>query len=119
MDIKDEPATVPSEEQYFHVKKIIDWDMDHDGHYYYKVKWEPSWEPADNLRNCDDLIEEFWSFFYRGTCHASNQVDGNGFEDHPNGSRESRKSQVRITLREEIFAGINFREFFFRTFRGN
>ena len=23
------------------------------------------------------------------------------------------------TLREEIFAGINFREFFFRTFRGN
>ena len=33
-----------------------------------------------------------------------------------------RRGQLRIqntTLREEILAGINFREFFFRTFRGN
>ena len=28
----------------------------------YKVKWEPTWEPAENLASCQHLIDEFWSF---------------------------------------------------------
>ena len=36
-----------------------------DGERYYKVHWkgypssEDSWEPEKNLKNCDDLIEEY------------------------------------------------------------
>ena len=28
----------------------------------YKVKWEPTWEPSENLSSCQHLIDEFWSF---------------------------------------------------------
>ena len=28
----------------------------------YKVKWEATWEPAENLSSCQHLIDEFWSF---------------------------------------------------------
>lgn len=28
----------------------------------YKVKWEATWEPAENLTSCQHLIDEFWSF---------------------------------------------------------
>lgn len=28
----------------------------------YKVKWEPTWEPFENLASCQHLIDEFWSF---------------------------------------------------------
>ena len=75
MDIKEEPAPEIHKDQYFNVKKIIDWDMDQDGNYHYKVKWAPTWEAAHNLTNCEELIEEFWAFFYRSACHMSFQED--------------------------------------------
>ena len=90
MDIKEEPAPEIHKDQYFNVKKIIDWDMDQDGNYHYKVKWAPTWEAAHNLTNCEELIEEFWAFFYRSACHMSFQED-----DACYGSQQLRKSQVR------------------------
>lgn len=26
------------------------------------MKWEPTWEPAESLTSCQNLIDEFWSF---------------------------------------------------------
>ena len=102
MSVKEEPITPSDLQQYYVVKKIVDWCTDGDDNYYYKVKWEPSWEPAANLNACSSLIEEFWTFFYRGACHQSAQVHEMGHR-YENSSREqaTKEDQVKITL----FAG--------------
>jgi len=46
----------------FGVKKIIDCRISEHGKQMYKVKWEPTWEPAENLASCQHLIDDFWSF---------------------------------------------------------
>lgn len=44
------------------IKKIIDCKVTDSGQQMYKVKWEPTWEPAENLANCQHLVDEFWSY---------------------------------------------------------
>jgi len=46
----------------FGVKKIIDCRIGEHGMQMYKVKWEATWEPAENLASCQHLIDDFWSF---------------------------------------------------------
>lgn len=55
----------------FGIKKIIDCKINEDGKQMFKVKWEPTWEPAENLSSCQHLIDEFWSFIYKS---KSNEV---------------------------------------------
>lgn len=43
------------------IRKIMDCKLSNDGRQYYKVKWEPTWEPAENLVTCQHLVDEFWS----------------------------------------------------------
>ena len=45
-------------------KKVVDCKLDEDGKQFYKVKWESTWEPAENLRTCQHLVDEFWSFLF-------------------------------------------------------
>ena len=37
----------------------------------YKVKWEPTWEPAENLASCQHLIDEFWKFVNNAKSYES------------------------------------------------
>ena len=53
---------VPEQQSSFGIKKIVDCKIGEDGQQMYKVKWEPTWEPAANLITCQHLIDEFWSF---------------------------------------------------------
>jgi len=50
------------EENSFGITKVIDCKLTEDGHQLYKVKWQPTWEAAENLASCQHLIDEFWSF---------------------------------------------------------
>ncbi|XP_057301121.1 uncharacterized protein LOC130635704 isoform X4 [Hydractinia symbiolongicarpus] len=49
-------------ESSFGIQKIVDCKIGQDGKQMYKVKWEPTWEPFENLASCQHLIDEFWSF---------------------------------------------------------
>ena len=31
---------------------------------FYQVQWEPTWEPAENLMGCENLVNEFWMRFH-------------------------------------------------------
>lgn len=44
------------------IKRIIDCKLNASGQQMYKVKWEPTWEPAENLVSCQRLVDEFWSY---------------------------------------------------------
>lgn len=44
------------------IKKIIDCKINENGQQMYKVKWECTWEPAENLVTCQYLVDEFWSY---------------------------------------------------------
>nr|XP_012558414.2 zinc finger protein 865 isoform X6 [Hydra vulgaris] len=46
----------------FGIRKIVDCKLSQDGRQMYRVKWEPTWEPAENLSSCQKLIDEFWSY---------------------------------------------------------
>lgn len=46
----------------FGIKKIVDCKIGEGGQQMYKVKWEPTWEPAENLASCQHLIDTFWLF---------------------------------------------------------
>ncbi|XP_065644066.1 uncharacterized protein LOC100200420 isoform X5 [Hydra vulgaris] len=53
----------PNENQdSFGIRKIVDCKLSQDGRQMYRVKWEPTWEPAENLSSCQKLIDEFWSY---------------------------------------------------------
>jgi len=46
----------------FGIKKIVDCKIGECGRQMYKVKWEATWEPAENLASCQHLIDKFWSY---------------------------------------------------------
>lgn len=46
----------------FGIKKIVDVKLREDGKQMYKVQWEPTWEPVENLVTCQHLIDDFWCF---------------------------------------------------------
>lgn len=48
-------------ESCFGMQKVIDHKTDQNGRVFYKVQWEPTWEPAESLNTCQTLIDEFWS----------------------------------------------------------
>lgn len=50
------------------IKKIIDCKFQ-DGSTYYKVKWEPTWEPAENLTGCQHLVDQFWELVNNTKVH--------------------------------------------------
>jgi len=50
------------EQSSFGIKKIVDCMIGEGGQQLYKVKWQETWEPAENLASCQNLIDEFWSF---------------------------------------------------------
>jgi len=63
-----------NQESSFGIRKIVDCKTGEDGRQFYKVKWEPTWEPADNLASCQHLIDEFWSFVNRVKAHEQRAV---------------------------------------------
>ncbi|XP_002157333.4 homeobox protein 4 isoform X1 [Hydra vulgaris] len=46
------------------IKKVVDFRLDN-GKRYYKVKWESSWEPEDNLLDYQVFLDQFWDFVNR------------------------------------------------------
>jgi len=50
------------EHESFGIKKIVDCKIGENGVQMYKVKWQATWEPAENLASCQQLIEDFWGF---------------------------------------------------------
>ena len=50
------------------IRKIINSKLQ-DGHRYYKLKWEPTWEPEENLAACQHLVDEFWEFVNNSKVH--------------------------------------------------
>ena len=50
------------EDSSFGIKKIVDCKIDEEGRQMYQVQWLPTWEPAENLATCHNLIDEFWGF---------------------------------------------------------
>lgn len=50
----------PEEQSSFGIKKIVDCKVEN-GRQMFKVKWAPTWEPAENLAGCQHLINKFWS----------------------------------------------------------
>lgn len=46
----------------FGIKKIVDCKIGKCGRQMYKVKWEATWEPAENLASVQHLIDEFWTY---------------------------------------------------------
>ncbi|XP_066928088.1 uncharacterized protein [Clytia hemisphaerica] len=44
----------------FPVRKVIGAHIDEHSKTFYQVEWEPSWEPAENLKGCETLIQDFW-----------------------------------------------------------
>lgn len=54
-------ASVQDEQNAFGIEKIIDCKMGDEGQQMYKVKWQSTWEPVENLAGCQNLVDEFWS----------------------------------------------------------
>ena len=42
------------------IRKIVDCKVE-DGIQMYKVEWQATWEPAENLSSCQNLVDDFWS----------------------------------------------------------
>jgi len=45
----------------FGIRKIVDCKLSEGGQQMYKVEWESTWEPAESLSTCQNLIDDFWS----------------------------------------------------------
>ena len=43
------------------IRKILDCKISPDGRQMYKVEWDTTWEFAESLTSCQNLIDEFWS----------------------------------------------------------
>ena len=44
----------------FGIQKIVD-SKTENGVVLYRVKWAPTWEPAENLAGCQHLVDQFWA----------------------------------------------------------
>ena len=42
------------------IEKILDSKVEN-GQQFYKIRWAPTWEPAENLLSCEHLLNEFWN----------------------------------------------------------
>ena len=61
MDLNTNPSTEELDGSSFGIKKIVDCRVSSEGKQLYKVKWLETWEPAESLITCQNLIDDFWS----------------------------------------------------------
>jgi len=45
----------------FGIRRILDCKISSDGRQMYQVEWETTWEPAESLITCQNLLDDFWS----------------------------------------------------------
>ena len=42
------------------IEKILDCKSEN-GQQFYKIRWACTWEPAENLQGCQQLVDDFWN----------------------------------------------------------
>lgn len=72
--------------------KVIDYKLVN-GKKYYKIKWECSWELADNLQHCQELVEQFWEFVDRVKSDDERKSPA-VYEESYNQVKNSNKTEV-------------------------
>ena len=83
--------------QHHYAKKIVDCKVDGNGTRYYKVKWEPTWEPANELMVNANLIDEYWNLIRRGA-----SVDGWSWKDTYSNIQNNRSIDKDSSNRRNI-----------------
>lgn len=68
----DEMMNTDDERSSFGIKKIVDVKLREDGKQMFKVEWQPTWEPVENLASCQHLIDKFWSFVNKAKVNEEN-----------------------------------------------
>merc|ERR1712168_1398365 len=52
---------VSDDQSQFGIRRILDCKISEDGQQMYQVEWQTTWEPAESLAACQNLLDDFWS----------------------------------------------------------
>ena len=82
-------------------KKVIDCRVDDKGQQYYKVKWLPSWEPAERLQQHQHLVDAFW-LFVNNADHINVDARTRAHDGGEDGGSTSAKQQQMMEERMKL-----------------